>query len=185
MWRAFLAIGSLVNEPWEARRFQIDHDYLPVHCAPGGGPDMIFEFSNTVVVVEVTLTRSSRQEAVEGEPVRRHVAKYVQQYEEKEVFGLFLAVEVDSNTANTFRDGHWYLNDDQKISLSIVPMTLSDFSRFIESGTGRWSEMPRLLKNMLVECRSRANEEAPDWKREINRIVTKYSVGSSVDLDSV
>ncbi len=185
VWRAFLAIGNLVNEPWEARRFQIDQDYLPVHCAPGGGPDMIFEFLNTVVVVEVTLTRSSRQEAVEGEPVRRHVAKYVQEYEGKEVFGLFLAVEVDSNTANTFRNGHWFLNDDQKISLSIVPMTLSDFSRFIESGIGRLTEMPRLLKNMLVECRSRANEEAPDWKREISRIAAKYADDSRVELETV
>jgi len=66
----------LVNKPWDARRFKIDQDFLPVGTAPGNGPDIVFEFDDMVVVVEVTLTSSSRQEAAEGEPVRRHVAKY-------------------------------------------------------------------------------------------------------------
>ena len=70
IWRAFLAINSLIKPAWEARRFQIDQDFLPVHHAPSGGPDMIFEFDNAIIVVEVTLTASSRQEAAEGEPVR-------------------------------------------------------------------------------------------------------------------
>jgi hypothetical protein len=30
--------------PFEARRFQIDQDFLPVHHAPGDGADIIFEF---------------------------------------------------------------------------------------------------------------------------------------------
>ena len=74
VWRAFLAIDSLCNPPWQARRFQIDQDFLPVSCAPGGGPDMVFESDDAIIVVEVTLTASSRQEADEGETVRRHVA---------------------------------------------------------------------------------------------------------------
>lgn len=41
IWRAFLAIDSLCNKPWEARRFQIDQDFLHIGTAPGGGPDMV------------------------------------------------------------------------------------------------------------------------------------------------
>ncbi len=136
VWRAFLAIGSLVNTPLDARRFEIDQDFLPVHCAPGGGPDMQFEFEDYVVVVEVTLTSSSRQEAAEGEPVRRHVADVMQQTQ-KDVFGLFIAVKIDSNTAHTFRLGDWYLQDDRKVSLQIVPMMLEDFRDFFLSGESR------------------------------------------------
>lgn len=44
VWRAFLAINHLVNEPYQARRFKVDQDFLPLGTAPGGGPDMIFEF---------------------------------------------------------------------------------------------------------------------------------------------
>lgn len=67
LWRAFLAINSLANKPYEARRFKIDQDFLPVGTAPGNGPDLIFEFHDFVIVVEVTLTDNSRQEAAEGE----------------------------------------------------------------------------------------------------------------------
>lgn len=34
IWRAFLSLNSLTNEPWEARRFEIDQDFLPVNTAP-------------------------------------------------------------------------------------------------------------------------------------------------------
>lgn len=176
IWRAFLAIDSLTNPPWEARRFQIDQDFLPVHCAPGRGPDMIFEFEDSIIVVEVTLTASSRQEAAEGEPVRRHVAQYVEQSEgadNKPVYGLFIALEIDSNTAHTFRSGDWYLSDDSKLSLDIVPITLGDFEDFFVSGRGRLNEMPNLLRQLLIECRAKANQDAPVWKQTINTIIQR------------
>jgi len=176
IWRAFLAIDSLCNSPWEARRFQIDQDFLPVHCAPGGGPDMVFEFADSIIVVEVTLTASSRQEAAEGEPVRRHVAQYTEN-SEKPVYGLFIALQIDSNTAHTFRSGDWYLGDDSKMSLDIVPLTLNDFGKFLASGEGRLSEMPNLLRQLMIECRAKANQDAPQWKQSISSIVQRASEG--------
>lgn len=80
LWRAFLAIDTLANKPYEVRRFKIDQDFMPVSTAPGNGPDLVAEFDDYVVVIEVTLSESSRQEAMEGEPVRRHVADLMQQY---------------------------------------------------------------------------------------------------------
>jgi AlwI restriction endonuclease len=114
IWRAFLAINSLVNEPWECRKFEVyegPHPYesfLPVGCARGGGPDLVFEFENFALVVEVTLTSSSRQEAAEGEPVRRHVAKFADSFSEKKkpVYGLFLSLSVDTNTAPSAATEH-------------------------------------------------------------------------------
>ena len=174
VWRSFLAIDSLCNKPWEARRFQIDQDFLPVHCAPGGGPDMVFEFNDAIIVVEVTLTSSSRQEAAEGEPVRRHVAHYTET-SKKPVYGLFIALSIDSNTAHTFRSGDWYLKDDNKITVDIVPLTLSDFGKFLISGKGRLSNMPGLLRQLMMECRAKANQDAPQWKKSISDIVERVS----------
>lgn len=173
IWRAFLAINSLTNEPWEARRFQIDQDFLPVHCAPGGGPDMVFEFADAIVVVEVTLTKSSRQEAAEGEPVRRHVAKYATAGSGKEVYGLFIALDIDSNTAHTFSQGSWYQPDDTKVTLQIVPMTLADFRTFLTAGKDDLSTMPNKLQHLLMSCRSKANLDAPQWKRAISDIIAR------------
>ncbi|NLT15912.1 MAG: AlwI family type II restriction endonuclease, partial [Clostridiales bacterium] len=133
LWRSFLAINSLVNPPHQARRFPVDVDFLPVSTAPDNGPDMIFEFKDFVLVVEVTLTESSRQEACEGEPVRRHVAECAKIYSGKPLYGLFVAVKIDTNTAETFRIGTWYYADDQRATLSVVPVSLNDFATFLQN----------------------------------------------------
>ena len=174
IWRAFLAIDSLENMPWDARRFEIDHDLLPVGHAPGGGPDMSFIFEDAIVVVEVTLTSSSRQEAAEGEPVRRHVARYAEEDTTgKTVYGLFIAPRVDTNTAHTFRSGDWYRPDDSKINVHIVPMQLEDFRDFFRAILLNPEESPRRLRQLLMECRMEANQDAPQWKKTISELTRR------------
>jgi len=179
LWRAFLAINNLTNQPYEARRFKIDQDFLPVGCAPGNGPDLIFEFEDFVIVVEVTLTENSRQEAVEGEPVRRHVAELVESYAarpHKQVYGLFIANRIDVNTAETFRSGVWYRSDDTRMRLDIVPITLQQFKNFFE-GLFRSRQIDaRLVRGLLDHCgklRSVA-DGAPMWKQEIATAIEQY-----------
>lgn len=171
LWRAFLAINSLANKPYEARRFKIDQDFLPVGTAPGGGPDLIFEFEDFVIVVEVTLTDNSRQEAAEGEPVRRHVADLVAHHAEqsgKPVYGLFIANRIDSNTAETFRIGVWFTRADDKMRLDIVPITLAQFKAFFEALFTSGRIEVGLVRELLDLCGGlRPNHEAPAWKHEI------------------
>ncbi|MDD9310741.1 AlwI family type II restriction endonuclease [Cytobacillus firmus] len=171
IWRAFLAINSLNNEPWEARRFTIDRTFKPVRHAAGGDADMIFEFDDFVFVVEVTLTTSSRQEAAEGEPVRRHVAQHVDRYSNlgKRVYGLFIANNIDTNTAETFRIGVWYRNDDSQMSLQIVPVTLEDFTNIFEAlfRSGRQESAKDYLKQLMNDLLSFSNSRAPEWKRHM------------------
>lgn len=173
IWRAFLAMNSLINHPWESRQFKIDQDFYPVSHASGGRPDLVFEFYDMVLVVEVTLTVSSRQEAAEGESVRRHVAKYAEEYiaKGKEVFGLFIAINIDTNTANTFRLGEWYLKDDRKINLHIVPICLSDFNYLFSQFANSLPSLTGVIKNLLVRCRMESNKDAPAWKSSISKLV--------------
>ncbi|OUI97688.1 restriction endonuclease AlwI [Acetobacter sp. DsW_54] len=173
LWRAFLAINSLENKPYEARRFQIDQDFLPVGTAPGNGPDLIFEFHDFVIVVEVTLTDNSRQEAAEGEPVRRHVADLVSHYgvqSGKPVYGLFIANRIDSNTAETFRIGVWFTRTDDKMRLDIIPVTLLQFKAFFEALFTSGRVEVGLIRELLDLCGSlRLAHEAPAWKHEIQK----------------
>lgn len=174
LWRAFLAINSLANKPYEARRFKIDQDFLPVGTAPGNGPDLIFEFHDFVIVVEVTLTDNSRQEAAEGEPVRRHVADLVSHYGEqsgKPVYGLFIANRIDSNTAETFRIGVWFTRTDDKMRLDIIPVTLVQFKTFFEALFTSDRVEVGLIRELLDLCGNlRPTHEAPAWKHEIQQI---------------
>jgi hypothetical protein len=177
VWRAFLAINNLKNEPWNSRRFKIDQDILPVGVAPSGGPDLIFEFEDFVVVVEVTLLTSSRQEAAEGEPVRRHIAKIADNFDEyeKEVFGLFIAKEINSNTAETFRIGRWYRSDDSSMNLRIIPLTIQQFIDFFEYFFVNQLERPDELRKLFVECLAYSNDQAPQWKNNINLALKRYT----------
>jgi hypothetical protein len=171
IWRAFLAINSIVTPPSGARRFGIDQDMLPTSTAPGGGADLVIEFDNLVLVIEVTLTQSSRQEAAEGEPVRRHVAQVQEKFldTDKEVFGLFIAVKIDTNTANTFRIGEWYDRNDSKLDLKIVPLQLLSFQALLDASNGNPSALLQRLHTILVNCRSDAKVDAPQWKASIDR----------------
>ncbi|MGD2092753.1 MAG: AlwI family type II restriction endonuclease [Candidatus Aminicenantes bacterium] len=148
--------------------------------APAGGPDMIFEFEEYVLVVEVTLTSSSRQEAVEGEPVRRHVADIAEKFEktDKRVYCLFIARNINSNTAETFKIGNWYKKDDTKLPLQIVPITLDDFIVLFETGFESGKLKPGKILQLLVSCRALSNHDAPEWKKEIGaeikRLITRW-----------
>lgn len=178
LWRAFLAIDSLTNEPYQVRRFNVDQDFMPVSTAPGNGPDLIAEFSDRIVVIEVTLSESSRQEAMEGEPVRRHVADLMQQYD-KPVVGLFIANRIDSNTAETFRIGVWYTRDDEKLELQITPLTLKQFSDFFKAMFETGNANPQHVFSLLDCCHSYAKYckefgDAPGWKKSICETVQWY-----------
>lgn len=181
LWRAFLAIDNLVNMPYEARRFKVDQDFLPVGTAPGNGPDLIMEFHDFVIVIEVTLTESSRQEAAEGEPVRRHVADLMNHYAEangKPVYGLFIANNIDSNTAETFRIGVWYSRNDERMSLNIIPLTISQFSSFFKALFTSNNVTPRAVINLMNDCEQyRAGCEAPEWKNMISQTVERTVSG--------
>ena len=170
LWRAFLALGGLVNKPYEVRRFSVDQDFYPVSTAPGSGPDLVAEFSTCVVVIEATLSENSRQEAMDGEPVRRHVAALMQQYQ-KPVYGLFIANQIDSNTAETFRIGIWYTRDDKKLDLQIVPATLSQFNALFQALFETHQETPDAVIQVMSVCeKCRAENEAPTWKKRISEI---------------
>lgn len=172
LWRAFLAINHTINKPYEARGFNIDQDYLPVGTAPGGGPDMIFEFSDYIIVVEVTMSTNSRQEAMEGEPVRRHVADLVMN-NKKPVYGVFIANKVDSNTAETFRIGVWYNKDDEKMALKIVPFTLRQFSRFFQYMFKINKVNPSKFLELFNICfEAKTDKGGPEWKQEIESIIS-------------
>jgi len=174
LWRAFLAINNLANKPYEARRFKIDQDFLPVGTAPGNGPDLICEFDDFVIAIEVTLTDNSRQEAAEGEPVRRHVANLVLDYKDKPVYGLFIANRIDSNTAETFRIGAWYTVMDEKMRLDIIPLTLTQFKRFFDALFMSKQVENKTIRQLLDVCsKLRPEHEAPVWKREIDKAVTQ------------
>ncbi|MHA3093148.1 AlwI family type II restriction endonuclease [Acinetobacter brisouii] len=177
LWRAFLALNHLVIEPQQCRRFKVDQDFKPIHNAPGGGADVIFEYENFKILGEVTLTSNSRQEAAEGEPVRRHIAVETVNTPDKEVYGLFLALNIDTNTAETFRHGTWY-HQEKLMDVKIIPLTLESFKMYLESLRAKKQEAKGIfdLKQKIDESLELRNSlTAPQWKHEITN---KFSMAT-------
>ena len=172
LWRAALAINHLENKPYEVRGFRLDSDFMPVSAAGGGKGDLYCEFSDFTILTEVTMSTSSRQEAMEGEPVRRHVSDAVLKYD-KPVYGMFIAVKIDTNTAETFRHGVWYAKGDVKQRLTIIPLTLEQYRRFFISLFENGNVHPKEVRDMLIACsNARDIVDAPGWKNYINDIVS-------------
>ncbi len=173
LWRAALAIDHMVNKPYEVRGFKLDSDFMPVSAAGGGKGDLYCEFSDFTILTEVTMSTSSRQEAMEGEPVRRHISDAVLKYN-KPVYGMFIAVRIDTNTAETFRHGVWYAKGDVKQRLDIIPLTLGQFQKYFTAMFEANKANPEELRELIIKCESRRDIlEAPAWKQYIDTIVSE------------
>lgn len=173
LWRAALAIDHMVNKPYEVRGFRLDSDFLPVSAAGGGKGDLYWEYEDFTILTEVTMSTSSRQEAMEGEPVRRHVSDAVLKYN-KPVYGMFIAVKIDTNTAETFRHGIWYAKGDVKQRLDIVPLTLEQFQRYFVAMFEAKKAAPEKLQSLILQCEANRDVvDAPMWKWYIDVTVTE------------
>lgn len=174
-WRAFLAIDGLKCDIKKTRGFNIDQDFFPAGNAPGGMPDILLEFKDYILVVEVTLTTTSRQEAAEAEPVRRHVAQIQERCADKNkpVYGLFIAKTIDNNTAEMFRTGLFYRNE-QPFFLNIVPITIDQFVYLMsEFKTKHFTNQQ--FERLLEKCLIPRNATVPLWKNEIQKNIDQYS----------
>ena len=140
---------------------------LPVSAAGGGKGDLYCEFNDFIILTEVTMSTSSRQEAMEGEPVRRHVSDAVLKYD-KPVYGMFIAVKIDTNTAETFRHGIWYAREDLKQRLDIVPLTLAQYREYFIAMFRTGHANPEKLRELILLCETRRDTlSAPEWKTYI------------------
>ena len=170
IWRSFLAMDNLMNPPYKVRSFNIDQDFFPVSTAGGGKSDLVAEYPDCVIVGEVTMSTGSRQEAMEGEPVRRHVADIMPLYS-KPVYGLFIAIVIDMNTTETFRLGVWYQNN-ERLEVKILPLTLAQYNHIFRHMFEKAKVSPRVLVDLILKCNaSRANVNAPEWQNYIDSSV--------------
>ena len=122
------------------------------------------------------MSTSSRQEAMEGGPVRRPVSDAVLKYD-KPVYGMFIALKIDTNTAETFRHGVWYAKGDIKQRLDIVPLTLAQFQKYFVAMFEANKANPEYLRDLILKCETRRDIlEASAWKQYIDVTVSETAL---------
>ncbi len=174
LWRAFLALDHLKNLPYEVRNFNVDGDLLPRSTAAGGMPDLVAEFDDCIVVIEVTLSESFRQNAMEGSPVRKHVADLMAT-SDKPVFGLFIAKSIETNTFNDFIRGVWYGENQTPYELHIVPLTLKQFRDCFDSIFSKNLQSGQPFLSLMKLCdKDRYSNDLFGWQNAIKRRVDEF-----------
>jgi hypothetical protein len=169
-WRAMIALD-------DAERIipylKMDDTLQPVDCARGNRPDILVEFGDYLLAVEVTLTSGRRQYITETEPVTFHVGKC--QHEEniskkgRKVYGLFIAPNIHKHTAHYF---HQYI---QKMevpdfgNVTVIPLDLKTWLSVLEFansiGYVRRHDLGSLLVN--IEREGLVAKDGDSWMNAI------------------
>ena len=170
IWRAFLAINNLSNQPYESRKLPLDSELRPTSHAPSRGPDLLMEFDEFTLVVEVTWTASSRQVAAEGEPVIRHVAQ-IAANSDKPTYCLFIAPKIDMNTIQHYRvHDTWFLEDNLEQVANVIPLSLEEFISFFISIPKAQKDSIDKIHSILKDCTAnKKNLKSIEWKELISK----------------
>ena len=81
----------------------LDGNMRPLSHAPGGSGDIVIDYKDLTIMLEVTLMNSQAQKRGEWEPVLRHATNLTVDKYPKNVITLFIADELDENTVNIWR----------------------------------------------------------------------------------
>lgn len=118
-------------------------DFLPEKFAGGGYGDIVVDYSDEIVQIEVTLMDKNAQKRGEWEPVLRHATNLTVEVEPKPVITLFVADELDDNTINIWRAvANVPLKSSKEVStegrmvdnVKIMPLTNSEIIKLLEDG---------------------------------------------------
>lgn len=156
-WRAM----TMLNGGQITGNFKVDDAGQPMSTAIGNTPDIVCDYGDFGLTVEVTMQSGQRQYESEGEPVARHLAKYKKAIG-KEAFCLFIAPKINEASI-----AHFYTLSKTNISYYggtsvIVPLELDVFMKMVENSYGaRFVPTPQHIKE-LFDFSKQAAEMATD-----------------------
>ncbi len=119
----------------------LNADFEPVVHASGGEGDIVIQYHDMTVMLEVTMMNKQAQKRGEWEPVLRH-ALNLKASSDKETFTFFIADELDYNTINIWRAVAAVplesTNTHQPVSgVVIMPFTNAQMLCFLQEGVSR------------------------------------------------
>lgn len=166
-WRAMTMLnGGQINA-----NLKFDDFGNPMSTAQGNMADIVCDYGDFGLTVEVTMQGGKRQYETEGEPVTRHLAK-VKRETNKPAYCLFIAPNINDACIAHFYALH-------KISISyyggtstIIPLPLRVFIKMVEdSHNASYVPEPRHIQRFFErsnELASTTNNEI-DWYNEITQ----------------
>ncbi len=166
-WRAMTMLnGGNINT-----NLKFDDFGNPMSTAQGNMADIVCDYGDFGLTVEVTMQSGKRQYETEGEPVTRHLAK-VKRETNKPAYCLFIAPNINDACIAHFYALH-------KISISyyggtstIIPLPLRVFIKMVEdSHNASYVPEPRHIQRFFERSNELANttNNEVDWYNEITK----------------
>lgn len=121
---------------YDSLNLTLNADFEPVIHATGGAGDIVINYDNLILMLEVTLMNKQAQKRGEWEPVLRHSLNLKAENDDKETLTFFVADELDYNTINIWRAVAAVplesTFDHTKVDgVIIMPFTNNDLIRFL------------------------------------------------------
>lgn len=98
----------------------------PLSTAPGNSPDIVCDYGDFLVTVEVTMLSGNKQYDAEGEPVARHLGD-IKAKTSKDAYCIFVAPSINASAISYFYSLHHANIKHYGGKSVIIPMTLNRF----------------------------------------------------------
>ncbi|MDD4373390.1 MAG: AlwI family type II restriction endonuclease [Bacteroidales bacterium] len=163
-WNTWRAMTMLDGGDIKAN-LKFDDFGNPMSTAQGNMADIVCDYGDFGLTVEVTMQGGQRQYETEGEPVTRHLAKYKRETE-KPAYCLFIAPHI-----NDACKAHFYALHKMNIQYyggtsTIVPLPLSVFIKMVQdSHNANYVPEPRHVQRFFERSNELANstDNEVDW----------------------
>lgn len=169
-WNTWRAMTMLDGGEIKAN-LKFDDFGNPMSTAQGNMADIVCDYGDFGLTVEVTMQSGQRQYETEGEPVTRHLAKYKREAE-KPAYCLFIAPNI-----NDACKAHFYALHKMNIQYYggtsiIVPLPLSVFIKMVQdSHSVNYVPEPRHVQRFFERSNELANstDNEVDWYKGITQ----------------
>ena len=163
-WNTWRAMTMLDGGEIKAN-LKFDDFGNPMSTAQGNMADIVCDYGDFGLTVEVTMQSGQRQYETEGEPVTRHLAKFKRETE-KPAYCLFIAPNI-----NDACKAHFYALHKMNIQYyggtsTIVPLPLSVFIKMVQdSHNANYVPEPRHVQRFFERSNEIANstDNEVDW----------------------
>lgn len=167
MWRAI----TMIDHGDIKGNFVPDDNGMPISTAGGGQGDIVGNYGDFQMIVEVTLSTGKRQYDMESEPVTRHVGE-VQSKSDKPVFGMFVAQNLTPTVVNYFWTTNLLNHKVYNGNVDIIPMNLDTFVTFFKAASHKVLDASDLLSihqysTKIARETLLAGQTEDDWHRKV------------------
>lgn len=146
-WNTWRAMTMLDGGNIHAN-LKFDDNGQPMSTASGNMADIVCDYGDFSLTVEVTMQSGQRQYEMEGEPVSRHLAK-VKKEKGKMAYCFFIAPKINESCIAHFYTLHLTNIAFYGGTSVILPLELEVFEKMVElSGKSKFEPTPEQVKQL-------------------------------------